>query len=432
MAVSYQVIQAEIADWLAQCEGPRFHAVLSDPPYGLAFMGKRWDKFKSPQAYQKWVESWAGLLIEKALLPGAVGLFCGGARTFHRLFCGLEDAGFEVADTLMWLYGSGFPKGLNISKAIDKAAGVEREMVGYQEQYRGQTIAIGGRGIYGGLSKPSDRKITAPATPEAACWEGWGTALKPAYEPIALARAPRGRYTFAQLALEFGTGALWIDGCRIPVGNDYPNGFGGPRYKASSSPFGRLQLRPWVTRAMIEGRAIKHSKPHPQGRWPANVILDEETAKMLDEMSGILTSGRIAQFIEGGQFIVYGKHYPRWVEWDGDSGGASRFFYCAKASRREREAGLESWPEQKKVGRKKVSNLHPTVKPLKLTEYLARLLLPPKLNKPRRILVPFAGSGSEVVGALRAGWDEVMGIEIDPDYCRIAEKRIEYWLGQKI
>lgn len=347
-----------------------FDAVLCDPPYGLKFMGKAWDH-GVPSA-----DTWE--IVSSVLKPGAPLLAFGGTRTFHRLTCTIEDAGFEIRDCLAWLYGQGFPKSHNLKGAF----------------------------------------------------QGYGTALKPAWEPCILAMKPTAG-TFAENALAHGVAGLNVDGCRIAGPKGVP---------ASLSNAGALG---WGTGGDMSRKETQN------GRWPANVMLDEDAAAMLDEQSGERGGGfGTENRVEGsGRYGKFSGATKGRVVGFGDSGGASRFFYVAKASRSEREAGLGGFGDHdSSVGDRRPSgnmnqrihgvenrrdikarNHHPTVKPLAVCEWLARLILPPKRDTPRRLLVPFSGSGSEMIGALRAGWEEVWGIEIDPEYCRIAEARLAHW-----
>ena len=486
----WSIIQADVFEWLESYEGPRFHAVLADPPYGINFMGKDWDNFRrarqqtdvpiygNNQYYQRWVMEWASLLIERALYPGAVCLFFGGTRTWHRLACGLEDAGFEVSDTLMWLYGQGFPKGHDISQAIDRDAGVQREVVGMRKHPTLKDTSRVDRQKatqYHAANPIADEwPITEPSTEAARIWSGYNTALKPAWEPVILCRAPRGSHRYVDLVLKYGTGALWVDGCRIST-----NGMDRVRHLAEwdrvqsmAAKEGRVAMRGGLDTIKLDG--YKN-----EGRWPANLMLshlpgcemvgqqrlklpapikphlisddhlygsgrksgrgtvisnDGETevvevwkcvegcpVSILGTQSAITKSSGGGGYRENGAAsgIIYGQfgkmQYPHNVG-KGDIGTAARFFYVAKSSTSERNAGLPS-------GKR---NDHPTVKPLSITEYLAKLLLPPCLREPRRMLVPFSGSGSEVIGAWRAGWDQTIGVEINQDYTEIAQLRLNY------
>ena len=344
--MTWKMHTEEFVHWAKGYDGPKFHAVLSDPPYGLRFMGKDWDRVSA----KEWGEATMPLLY-----PGAIVLMFGGTRTWHKLATGMEEAGFEIWDTLMWLHGQGFPK----AQAIDK------------------------------LMKQGGNQ-----------WSGHKTAaLKPAWEPVLCFRAPRQGKNYAELAMEYGSGALNVDGGRIGTTESF--GGGGK----VSSGYGRnreYQLGDgWQPGSSV-------------GRYPANLVLDEESAEMLDEQTGVLCSGQSKpEYRKRAANNVYGRYanddMP--INVIGDKGGASRFFYCAKASRSER--GKE--------------NNHPTVKPITLTKWLATLLLPPDSAEPRRLLVPFAGSGSEMIGAIQAGWDEVVGVEQDSDYSKIARCRLEHW-----
>ena len=257
-------------DILPTLEPGSVDAVVTDPPYNLGFMGKSWDK--SGVAFQP--ETWAAML--RVAKPGAHLLAFGGTRTFHRMTCAIEDAGWEIRDCLMWVYGSGFPKSLDVSKAIDKAAGAERERI------RGVRSGIV-RATYAqdAWSKEFKDSILSsqPITDAAHQWQGWGTALKPAWEPIILARKPI-EGTVAANVLKHGTGALNIDGCRIHTGE-----------KAGGSHAPCLQFGGQNTRPYQEDYVAEPAQPSMEGRWPANLLLDEDAAAQLDEQTGTLTSG---------------------------------------------------------------------------------------------------------------------------------------------
>jgi site-specific DNA-methyltransferase (adenine-specific) len=343
---------------------------VTDPPYELGFMGKGWDS--SGVAFDP--KTWAAVF--RVLKPGAFLCAFGGTRTYHRIACAIEDAGFEIRDCLSWLYGTGFPKSLNVG-------------------------------------------------------DGRGTALKPAWEPIILARKPL-IGTVAANVSEHGTGALNIDACRIGLGLD-----------KTPAPTRRGNSTPWFTTAAAQ----RLGGDDTVGRWPANVLLDEEAARLLDEQSGTLTSGtksphharnapRLGKNAYGSD---PGTPVPR--EWTGDSGGASRFFYCAKASASEREAGCDALPAKSageltdredgsdglnspragagrtSTGRK---NHHPTVKPIALMEWLVRLVTPPGGT----VLDPFLGSGTTGIAALRQGF-RFVGVELGEEYIELMRTRIE-------
>jgi DNA modification methylase len=317
-------------DEMAKMGASSVDAVITDPPYGLNFMGKEWDHGVPGITF------WTAAI--RVLKPGGHLLAFGGTRTYHRLMCAIEDAGFEIRDCLMWLYGMGFPKSLDVSKAIDEAAGAV----------------------------------------EAARWQGWGTALKPAWEPIVLARKPLAG-TVTGNVLKFGTGALNVDTCRIASSEANPSI---ARRKGATS---HLSTRS-AAEAHAEGKMESRTRPevyaadHPGeslGRWPANLILDDESARMLDEQSGE---------------------------------GVSRFFYCAKAAPSERHSAGK--------------NDHPTVKPVALMRWLCRLLTPPG----GLVLDPFCGSGTTGIAALVEGF-RFIGIEKDAPVAATASRRIKSSFG---
>jgi site-specific DNA-methyltransferase (adenine-specific) len=356
-------------------------AVITDPPYNLAFMGKAWDDHKTGRAFQDWCEVWLRECL-RVLKPGGHLLAFGGTRTWHRLASAAEDAGFEIRDSMAWLYGQGFPKSLDVSKAIDKAAGATREATG-----AGAGAGTSNTASLGVFDPTYD--ITAPATDAAKQWQGWGTALKPAFEPIVVARKPL-TGTVAANVLAHGTGALNVDACRIGSDEDTrrnarggDNGLGGT---------GTFQIR--------ERRA--EDMPETSGRWPANVILDEHTAAIVDEQSGVSTSG--AAGLKGSSGFADGYSGEYSVPY-GDTGGASRFFYNAKASKSERPV---------------VNGIaHPTVKPIALMRWLVRLVAPPG----GVVLDPFAGSGTTAEACILEGFDCIV-IEREDDYLPLIDERI--------
>lgn len=377
-----RIITGDCLDVMREMEPASIDAVVTDPPYGLNFMARDWDHGVPGERY--WIEA---LRVAK---PGAHLLAFGGTRTYHRLTCAIEDAGWEIRDCLGWIYGSGFPKSLDVSKAIDKMAGAERETIG-DGQYASRRPRAGD-GVT--IHMPAGDPITAPATDAAKKWSGWGTALKPAYEPIILARKPLAG-TVAANVCEHGTGALNIDGCRI--GHDEPLSTTtrtSPRFSGRTYQNGK-----WGgTREPVRS-------PAQAGRWPANLIHDGS-----DEVLGIFPmTGPSKAAARGGTS-------PNPMDWgnkrsDGeivkghtDAGGsAARFFYCAKASRKERGDGCT----------------HPTVKPLALMRYLCRLITPPG----GLVLDPFAGSGSTLIAATEEGF-EAIGIEKEEAYAEIARQRL--------
>lgn len=349
------------------------HACVTDPPYELGFMGKSWDSSGVAAAW----ETWGGVRI--ALRPGAHLVAFAGSRTYHRIAKAIDDAGFEVRDQLMWLYGSGFPKSLDVAKAIDKAAGAERQVIGVSKRHGGGSSEI--------FSERGSLPLTAAATRHAQQWQGWGTALKPAHEPVCFARKPLSEATVAANVLLWATGALNIDDCK--VGNEFL-----PSQAEGQPRIGTFERNGIVT-------------PERNGRWPANVATDGS----LEVLEAFPPSAR----------------------------DAIRYFYAAKASKEDREFGLEDddahlTGEQIK-GRQAGSagtltahsgvkntpraNHHPTVKPVDVMRWLCRLITPPGGT----VLDPFMGSGSTGIAAVREGFGFV-GIEQDPDYFEIAAKRI--------
>ena len=526
-------------------------SVVTDPPYGLGFMGKEWDSFgkkggisdevRAKQqekwgtkfaasakpakpsdgemlAFQLWCTEWATECL-RVLKPGGHILAFGGSRTWHRLAVAVEDAGFELRDSIAWIYGSGFPKSLDVSKAIDKGQGqnqarqlqftawmrasgltaskardvlfeagliteksnqashyfaetmgsqpaiataemfralrpylpevpeaIERlvaertgiEWIAYkQREVIGQTTGVKSPGFAGDRysvngGEPVEVPTTLPATPEAKTWQGWGTALKPAFEPVVVGRKPLVG-TVAENVLAWGVGGLNIDGSRI-AGDPWKASFGTGLAKDKFFTTGdRTEI--W-------------KEPHTQGRWPANVILDEVSAGLLDEQSGVSVSKKAERGAGKQETGVYGE----WGTLDdttrghNDSGGASRFFYVAKASKRDRNEGLEELEKREFSDRKKqnhfaticgkhhtqrdvckcehvqmVTNFHPTVKPTQLMRYLIKLVTPAG----GVVLDPFTGSGSTGKAALLDGY-RFIGAELTEEYLPIIEGRLRW------
>ena len=359
-------------------------SIVTDPPYGINFMNKKWD-YDVPDK-----KIWKQCL--RVLKHGGHLLAFSGTRTYHRMVVEIEDAGFTVKDQIQWLYGSGFPKSQSISKNIDKESGryVEGDVLPSSRKVKGPS------GFH-------MKKKTAenPQTEESKQWKGWGTHLKPANEPICLAQKPISGKTIVGNVLEHGTGALNIDGCRVGIegGTSRINGSnaGKPRNTLHGGNFGVQDIN--------------------KGRFPANVIMDEEAGAILDEQApnvGNMMNTTRKKTTTGGT----GNAWTTSSKNEGDSngifdglGGASRFFYQAKASKSERSAGLTQ-----------NENFHPTVKPVDLMRYLCRLITPPNGT----VLDPFMGSGSTGIGAILEGFDFI-GIEMDEKYLKIAETRIKAW-----
>jgi site-specific DNA-methyltransferase (adenine-specific) len=412
--VSFILYNENCLDLLKRLEENSVDSIVTDPPYGLSFMGKKWD-YDVPS-----VEIWAECL--RVLKPGGHLLAFAGTRTQHRMAVRIEDAGFEIRDMIAWVYGSGFPKSLDVSKAIDKQAGAERtEVIGTRHRNAKPFDDASG---WNANSTTGDHNYTAPATEAAQQWQGWGTALKPALEPITVARKPL-IGTVADNVLAHGTGGLNIDGCRVGAGEFVSGGGGGERSGRSSGILG-------------EPTAGNLSLPHTNGRWPANLIHDGS-----DEVVGLFpqtTSGAIKAGQSAGRDMRAGSDdhnrsggrpvQPRDVS--GSTGRAARFFYCAKASKKDRDEGLEGLPlhdvyseatatpmrDQREQAKR--ANVHPTVKPTDLMRYLCRLITPPN----GVILDPFMGSGSTGKAAMLEGF-QFIGCELSHEYFEIAKARIE-------
>lgn len=400
MEVAYEadqalVVRGDSLEVLGSFPDDSMDSVITDPPYALSFMGKDWDALHPDPLI------WKECL--RVLKPGGHLLSFGGTRTYHRLACDIEDAGFDIRDSIAWLYGSGFPKSMDISKAIDKAAGAEREVVGRKTGRAAAPVhnITGGKfnDTTGAAQDTDIGAITAPATDEAKQWEGWGTALKPAFEPIIVARKPF-KGTLVPNVLAHGTGGLNIDACRVEGIKDVP---ASPRRAKQGVTFGELGNDPGTGSGWDPN----------VGRWPTNVVMDEDQAETLDEQTGVLKSGLMkAGTKEKVGADVYGTYESEGMKQDtyGDSGGASRFFpvfkYQAKAPAKERP---------------KVDGIaHPTVKPLGLMRWLVKLVTP----EGGTVLDPFAGSGTTGEAALLEGMNCVL-IERDAAYVPLIVTRIE-------
>ena len=369
-----KILCGDSLEVLKDFEDNYFDSVVTDPPYGLAFMGKKWD-CDVPQ-----VELWKE--VYRVLKPGGHILSFAGSRTYHRMAVNIEDAGFEIRDILAWLYGSGFPKSHNIGKAVDKLQGNKREVIGKKITGNARTD----EGWKGGQIKIDETKGNSQ-------WEGWGTALKPAHEPIVMARKPFNT-SVAENVLTHGTGGINIDECRV-----------GTEFVKQLTDVKSLQK--WKEQDGRKEKKVKNKKiEYKEGRFPANIMHDgsEEVLEVFEE--------------------------------------SSRFFYCAKASKAERNMGLDSFEDvvggsmksnvQNKMelggaslkGEKKpiqkTKNYHPTVKPIKLMEYLVRLVTP----KEGIVLEPFAGSGTTLIACKQQGFNYI-GIEREQEYCDIAEARLK-------
>ena len=407
--MTYQLNIGSNLDVLPSLPDNSVDAIVTDPPYELGFMGKSWDA--SGIAYN--VELWRHCL--RVLKPGGHLLAFSGSRTYHRMTCAIEDAGFEVRDQIMWVYGSGFPKSLNVAKAIDAqvrcGGSSSRKLRQTEQETGGASYQLSGvnNGILG-EKKVFERKVWQATTDEAKKWDGWGTALKPAHEPICVARKPLDG-TVAVNVLKWGTGALNINQSRVCVecGNDDANDFLDVCFDCAEKP---------------------------QGRWPANLIHDgsQEVLELFPGNAGAaapVSSGHSGDSKNG----IYGDYAQRGDDgatFYGDKGSAARFFYCPKASKADRDDGCEGFEERSRptmgsgIGGqpdqqlKNNRNIHPTVKPTELMAYLCRLVTPPGGT----ILDPFTGSGSTGRGAVSQGFNFI-GIELSPEYAAIAEARIK-------
>lgn len=372
------LINADCFEALKGIASDSVEAVVTDPPYGLGactpaqvaeclqawssgktwkpkgsgFMGKAWDAWVPPP------ELWREVL--RVLKPGGHALVFAGSRTQDLMGMSLRLAGFEMRDVIQWLYGSGFPKSHDVSKALDKSQGFTVSSDGYSPNFKNTTH---GRGMGGGRKT----NVSKPQSENGKQWEGWGTALKPAYEPALLVRKPLSG-TVAQNTLDHGCGGLNVDGCRIN---------GGPRTLTIHTG----QIHEGLSNSSYVMGTSFYGGTTEEGRWPSNVILDEQASEQLEQQAG-----------------------------------TSRFFYTAKASKSEREAGLST-----EEGR---ANIHPTVKPIDLMRYLIRLITPPHGT----VLDPFMGSGSTGCAAALEGVSFI-GIEREPEYFAIAQQRVAYWGG---
>jgi len=408
------LLHGDCLEQMKTLEDNSIDSIVSDPPYGISFMAKKWD-YDVPS-----VEVWKEAM--RVLKPGGHALIACGTRTQHRMVVNIEDAGFEIRDVVSWIYGSGFPKSLNISKAIDKAAGAVREVVGVSSVTGARKSSFAEQrndsdsGFYGDAKT---NNITAPATDEAKQWDGWGTALKPACEFFTLCRKPLSEKTVAANVLKWGTGGINIDECRV--------GTSGATKKVNTEEC-RDSLGKYGDG--LNGGTVSKLDA---GRFPANLIHDgsQEVLELFPETkSGSITKDIVQnnsiKFNASSSGVSTARH-------TGDQGSAARFFYCPKASKKDRDEGLEGF-EEKKAGamtgkeyredrptnhplRK---NTHPTVKPTALMQYLCRLITPTG----GVVLDPYMGSGSTGKAAVREGFSFV-GCELDEDYYKIATARIE-------
>lgn len=428
--------------------------VITDPPYGLGsnfnivgvltawlnlekydhgnasgFMGQKWDAFVPDPRY--WKEAL------RVLKPGGMAFVFAGSRTCDLMTMSMRLAGYEIRDTIMWVYATGFPKSHDISKAIDRKLGTHGKVIGQAKQ-AGAKFKLTQEMIDNGGFNDPDREsydIIAPGSSEAQLWDGWGTALKPAYEPIIVAMKPLDG-TYAENAIAYGVAGLNIDGARIETSDDTAKINHAPRFTGLYNN-GQTYM-PSVGKWKSGGSSL--------GRWPANLVLDEAAGDLLDRQSGMsqatrakkedkrYNSGRYADTESG----YWGACNPENTYTD--SGGASRFFYCAKSSPAEREFGLDNFTPTKvndgrntpidnayQRGETLRRNTHPTVKPLSLMRYLARLSRTPTGGI---ILDNFTGSGTTGMAAILEG-RSFYGIELSKPYYDIATRRIQHVLDNR-
>jgi site-specific DNA-methyltransferase (adenine-specific) len=405
-------------------------AIISDPPYGLSFMGKAWDHGVPGEVF--WREA---LRVAK---PGAHLLAFGGTRTFHRLTVAIEDAGWEIRDCVMWVYGSGFPKSHDVSKAIDKAAGAKREPgnAGRYSARRPANYVVTNIGEFTEtLGSSASALVTAPATESAKQWEGWGTALKPAWEPIIVARKPL-IGTVAANVLAHGTGGINVDACRVVWKNEKDSAAAA----AAAIGFCNSRANGTAKQSVSIGKERRngtntYDPTSIAGRWPANLIhdgSDEVTAGFPNAGGGFGVRGK------GGQTYANGKGFANTLAVTGqevgygDTGSAARFFYCAKASKADRNEGCEGMPthdiyseakpcaDRDNIKQGQMHNNHPTVKPTALMRYLCKLVTPHN----GIILDPFMGSGSTGKAATLERFNFI-GIDLSAEYVAIAQARID-------
>lgn len=434
-------------------------SVVTDPPYGLNFMGKEWDRLgdtsadftnldkphisqesfpmkksrgrpiceTNGKAQQDWHLMWAKECL-RVLKPGGFLLAFGGSRTYHRMACAIEDAGFEIRDQIMWVYGSGFPKSLNIGKALDKFQGKEREVIGVSKREKDfRDLGKNTKEEHGldklGVGVTCERK-DLEITKGTSEWEGWGTALKPAHEPIVVARKPLSEKTVAENVLKWGVGGINIDACRIKYnGKTDPRTFGG-KWKTDKA----------AQNVYEGGYAGENQEVSSLGRFPANFIHDgsEEVLELFPDSNGCQPHKINSKNNKYDGWGSITNKNGEMVGYNG-KGSAARFFYCAKASSKERNSGLEEMPDKpafdygsikKSVGRHGENtprkNHHPTVKPINLMCYLIKLVTPKK----GVVLDPFLGSGTTGIAAKSLGC-RFVGIEQNKEYFEIAKKRIE-------
>lgn len=433
----YKIIHGNSLEELKKIQDNSVDSICTDPPYELGFMNKSWDNTGIANNIQLWKE------VYRVLKPGGHMLAFSGTRTYHRMVCAIEDAGFEIRDQLAWIYGSGFPKSQNVSKMIDKKAGATRKVIGKKKggaySSNNNTGICEMRKNFTNTSVEKNNSmadITEPATDDAKKWDGWGTALKPAQEPIVLARKPLSETTVAKNVIKHGTGAINIDDSRVKI-------------QKGDEPSAGNRTATFGTQETVSGGDGSGGwESNDKGRWPANVIHDgsDEVVELFPDNRGRAHPGKIGKFNK-----------------ESGGGSAARFFYCPKANKEDRDEGmalpsdkvLESprredgsviykethpneWAEAMKKRKRKdktsigaaeeklqssnngQKNNHPTVKPVNLMKYLVKMITP----KDGIVLDPFMGSGSTGKAAMLLGYNFI-GIDMTAEYIPIAEARIK-------
>jgi DNA modification methylase len=440
MDLTNKIIHGDAIEQLRIFPDNYFDSIVTDPPAGISFMGKKWDSDKGGRDH--WIKWLSEVFIEakRTLKPGGHALVWSLPRTSHWTGMALEDAGFEVRDIVHHIFGSGFPKSLDISKQIDKQAGVKREIVGQSDRGSGaqpNKLNNHGKGDTGiGYADGSGKlfDITTPSTPEAKQWSGWGTALKPAVGCWWLVRKPISERTVAENVLKWGVGGLNIDGCRVPFEStkDYENLV--DNYKGGLERATPETKENWT----LHGGGWKLGKgieipDETKGRFPANLIHDgseEVLAQFPHSKSGAMT--KPYKYTNNGFSLGKRTGETKQIH-DSNEGSAARFFYCAKPSRAERDKGLEQLDTKEianntgnnhfiaPLGRETAyRNNHPTVKAQALMKYLIKMITPPG----GIVLDMFAGSGSTCVAADDMGFGYI-GIDQELDNCKIAEQRLK-------
>ena len=426
LMAQYTLLHGDVIEQLKTLDDESVDAILTDPPYNLTFMGRKWDAKGGPQEFQTWCEDW-GRECFRVLRKGGYLLSFGGTRTYHRMTSGLEDAGFEIRDCLVWLYGTGFPKSLNIGKAVDKHLGNERTVVGLNPNHR-TSDALFELGFQGGKG---DGMVTKGHSD----WEGYGTTLKPANEPIVMAQKPKEK-TFVHNVLKYGVGALNIDASRVPTNPEVDDMLRVVNRK------NRDENSEWGKNSGFKNETNKLTGVPAEGRFPANVVHDGSSV-VLDEFPDSNGAGGSMPKIKVTGFGAFGNGEVDYqagerTPFNSGSGSSARFFYCAKPTKKEKNAGLKTilrdGKELKPASNYKYYdeldsrlNSHPTVKPVKLISWLLGLICPDAKAMGRQPLVLdcFVGSGTTGIAAQRLGVDFI-GIDANEEYLEIAKARIEY------